>query len=99
MSGEFILGALAMLYILGIIAGLVIFCLHIGTQSSSLPFPIRFIGALIAAILWPISFALYGAFNRWTERRIGRENAIAEARWEAEEITVDRSDPELYPNG
>ena len=59
---EFFLGVIATIYALGFLLGLVLFCLHIGLESSRFPFALRFLVALLAAILWPLGFALYGPF-------------------------------------
>lgn len=57
---EFLLGVGVTLYSLGLIGSLLLFCLEIGVEPryAGIPFPIRLSGAILKAILWPISLPL-----------------------------------------
>ncbi len=81
---EFLLGLGATLYTIGLLFGLLIFCLHIGLEPSNIPFPLRLIVALLAAILWPLGFALYGPLMSWKEKHDQRKHDKRSARREAE---------------
>lgn len=82
---DILLGVGLTLYALGLLFGLFFFfCLHIGLEASRLPFALRFTVALVAAILWPLGFSLYGPFMGWKRKRdrrsFDREQSLGQAK-------------------
>lgn len=74
------------IYSIGIIFGVFFFCLHIGLESSKLPFALRFSVALMAAILWPLGFGLYGPLMGWKSSHDQRSFEKESARRNAERV-------------
>jgi len=81
---EFLIGAGIALYSIGILFGVLFFCLHIGLEPSRLPFALRLAVAILAALLWPLGFGLYRPFMGWKQRRDRSSFEAEQDRWEAD---------------